>query len=107
MAEKTLKMTRTGLAVTGALAAAAIGLAAPVSAAPTEPQNAEDAIAQLKAEGYKVVVTQVGTAPLREAEVTAVRKGQSYSRIDAGAPVIGSTDNYATYQDRIVYVDVK
>ncbi|RAV09805.1 hypothetical protein DQP55_16730 [Mycolicibacterium sp. GF69] len=102
-----MKRTRIGLATTGALAAAAIGLAAPVSAAPAEPQNAEDTIAQLKAEGYRVVVTQVGTAPLRDAEVTAVREGQSYSRIDAGAPAIGSTDHYATYQDRIVYVDVK
>lgn len=101
-------MKRTGLAaVAGGLAAALIGLAAPVAAAPTGPQNAEDTISQLRAEGYRVVITQIGTAPLSEAEVVAVRKGQSYPRMDAGTPVIGGNDNYATYRDRIVYVDVK
>lgn len=101
-------MKKIGLAtVAGGLAAALIGLAAPVAAAPTEPQNAEDTIAELKAEGYTVIVTQIGTAPLSEAEVVAVREGQSYTRKDAGTPVTGSTDNYETYKDRTVYVDVK
>lgn len=101
-------MKKTGLAtVVAGLAAALIGLAAPVAAAPTGSQNAEDTIAQLRAEGYRVVVTQVGTAPLSEAEVTAVRKGPSYTRMDAGTTVVGGNENYFTYQDRTVYVDVK
>lgn len=101
-------MRKTALAtVAGGLAAALIGLAVPVAAAPTGPRNAQDTINQLKSEGYTVVVTQVGGAPLSEAEVVAVRQGPSFTRIDAGVPVIGSSHNYTTHQDRIVYVDVK
>ncbi|OBB44293.1 hypothetical protein [Mycobacterium sp. 852002-51961_SCH5331710] len=101
-------MRRTPIAaVAGGLAAALIGLAAPVAAAPTGPSNAQDTINQLRSEGYTVIVTQVGTAPLSEAQVVAVRKGPSHTKIDAGSPVIGSSHNYTTYEERTVYVDVK
>ncbi|MGE2721931.1 hypothetical protein [Mycolicibacterium celeriflavum] len=101
-------MRKSGIAaVASGLAAALIGLAAPVAAAPTGPQNAQDTINQLRSEGYTVIVTQVGTAPLGEAEVVAVRKGPTHTKIDAGTPVIGSSRNYTTHQERTVYVDVK
>ncbi|MFV9636011.1 hypothetical protein [Mycobacterium neumannii] len=101
-------MKKIGIAaVASGLAAGLIGLAAPVAAAPSGSQNAQDTINQLRSEGYRVVVTQVGTAPLSEAEVVAVREGPTFTRIDAGSPVIGSSDNYITHQDRLVYVDVK
>nr|WP_090338616.1 hypothetical protein [Mycolicibacterium malmesburyense]CRL66576.1 hypothetical protein CPGR_00023 [Mycolicibacterium malmesburyense] len=101
-------MRKSGIAaVASGLAAALIGLAAPVAAAPTGPQNAQDTINQLRSEGYTVIVTQVGTSPLSEAEVVAVRKGPTHTKIDAGTPVIGSSRNYTTQQERTVYVDVK
>ncbi len=93
-------------AVSG-LAAGLIALAAPVAAAPTGPDNAQQTIGQLRAQGYTVIVNRLGNAPLDQAEVVAVRRGQTFETIDAGAPLIGSSHNYRTVQDRIVYVDVK
>lgn len=102
-------MKKFGFAATvvSGLAAALIGLAGPASAAPTGTDNAEQTIGQLRAQGYTVVVNRLGNSPLNQAEVVAVRRGQTYSHIDAGAPLIGSSDNYTTVEDRIVYVDVK
>jgi hypothetical protein len=54
-----------------------------------------------------VIVNRLGSTPLDEAQVVAVRPGQTYTHIDAGQPVIGSERNYATVQDNIVYVDVR
>lgn len=54
-----------------------------------------------------MIVNRLGNAPLDQAEVVAVRRGQTFETIDAGAPLIGSSHNYTTVQDRIVYVDVK
>lgn len=94
-------------AVTSGLAAALIGLAVPAAAAPTGNDNAQQTIGQLRAQGYTVIVNRLGNAPLDQAVVVGVRKGQTYDMIDAGAPLIGSSHNYATVQDRIVYVDVR
>ena len=94
-------------AITSGLAAAIIGLAAPAVAAPTGPNNAEQTIGQLKSQGYTVVVNRLGNRPLDQAEVVAVRRGQSYATINAGQPIIGSSHNYVTEHSQIVYVDVK
>lgn len=94
-------------AVVAGLAAALIGLAAPVAAAPTGDTNAQDTIARLTSEGYTVIVNRFGNAPLDQAEVISIRPGSTFQRIDAGAPVLGRTDNYVAYQDRTVYVDVR
>ena len=102
-------MKKFGFAATvvSGLAAAVIGLAAPAVAAPSGPDNAQQTIGQLKSQGYTVVVNRLGNTPLDQAEVVAVRRGQTYTHIDAGQPVIGSDRNFATVQDNIVYVDVK
>ena len=102
-------MNKFGFAATvvSGLAAALIGLAAPASAAPSGSDNATQTIGQLRAQGYTVIVNRLGSTPLDEAEVVAVRPGQTYTHIDAGQPVIGSERNYATVQDNIVYVDVR
>jgi hypothetical protein len=94
-------------AVAGGLTAALIGLAAPAAAAPTGSANAEQTIGQLKSQGYTVIVNRLGSTPLDQAQVVAIRPGQSYSHLDAGAPVIGSSHNYTTVQENVVYVDVK
>jgi hypothetical protein len=88
----------------GVMSAAIIGLAAPADAAPTGPGNAQDTIDQLQADGYKVIVNRVGTTPLDQATVVAVRPGQTYSRTDSGTP---GDSLETTVTDKTVYVDVK
>ena len=90
--------------IAGGLSAAIIGLAAPASAAPTGPGNAQETISQLQADGYKVIVNRVGTTPLEQATVVAVRPGQTYSRTDSGTP---GDSLETTVTDKTVYVDVK
>jgi hypothetical protein len=88
----------------GGLTAAVLGLAAAAGAAPTGPGNAQDTINQLQAEGYKVIVNRIGTTPLDQATVVAVRRGQTYSRTDSGTP----GDSFeTTVTGKTVYVDVK
>jgi hypothetical protein len=103
-----MKMKKFGVATTVAagLAAAIIGLAAPAAAAPTGPGNAQQTISELQAQGYTVIVNRLGTAPLDQATVVAVRPGQTYSRTDTGVPGAGN-DIYTTVTDKTVYVDVK
>ena len=102
-------MNRIGFAtaVVGGFAAAIIGLAAPAAAAPSGSDNAVQTIGQLRSQGYTVIVNRLGNRPLDQADVVAVRPGQSYTHINAGQPVYGSQTNYSTVQDNIVYVDVK
>jgi hypothetical protein len=99
-------MKKFGLAtlVAGGLTAATLGLAAPAVAAPAGPDNAQDTINDLKADGYNVIVNRVGGTPLEEATVVAVRPGQTYSRTDSGNPG-DSLDTTVT--GKTVYVDVK
>jgi len=93
-------------AIVGGLAAAVIGLAAPASAAPAGPGSAQQTINELQAQGYTVIVNRLGTAPLDQASVVAVRTGQTYSRTDTGVPGAGN-DIHTTVTDKTVYVDVK
>lgn len=90
--------------VAGGLTAAVLGLAVPAVAAPSGPGNAQDTISSLQAQGYKVIVNRVGTAPLDQATVVAVRPGHTYSRTDSGNP---GDDLLTTVTDKTVYVDVK
>lgn len=87
-----------------ALTAAFLGLAAPALAAPTGPGNAQDTISKLEAQGYKVIVNRIGSAPLEQASVVAVRSGQTYSRTDHSGP---GDDLSTKLLNQTVYVDVK
>ena len=93
-------------AVVSGLAAAVIGLAAPAVAAPTGPGDAQQTIDVLRAQGYTVIVNRIGTVPLDQADVVAVRPGQTYSRTDTGVPGAGN-DIYTIVTDKTVYLDVK
>jgi hypothetical protein len=93
-------------AVVSGLAAATFGLTAPAAAAPTGPGNAQQTVNELQSQGYTVIVNRIGTAPLDQATVVAVRPGQTYSRTDSGVPGAGN-DIYTTVTDKTVYVDVK
>jgi hypothetical protein len=87
-----------------ALAAAIIGLAAPAQAAPTGPGSAQQTISDLQAQGYTVIVNRIGNAPLDQADVVAVRSGQTFSRTDHS----GAGDDLSTkLLSKTVYVDVK
>ena len=99
-------MKKLGLAIIAAsgLAAAVLGLATPAAAAPSGPGSAQDTISKLQSDGYNVIINRVGTTPLDQATVVAVRPGQTYSRTDSGNP----GDSLATtVTDKTVYVDVK
>ncbi|HEX3286840.1 MAG TPA: hypothetical protein VHT50_19860 [Mycobacterium sp.] len=99
-------MKKLGLATIAAsgLAAAVLGLATPAAAAPSGPGSAQDTISKLQSDGYNVIINRVGTTPLDQATVVAVRPGQTYSRTDSGNP----GDSLATtVTDKTVYVDVK
>jgi hypothetical protein len=89
----------------GAMAAAALGLAGAANAVPSGPNTAAQTVSQLQAEGFQVILNKVGTAPLDQCTVSAVRPGQTFSRMDSGAP--GAMDDIVTtVTGRTVYVDV-
>lgn len=96
--QKTAKGLGVATIAASGLAAAIIGLAAPSHAAPAGPDNAQQTISQLQRQGYVVIVNRLGSAPLDQATVVAIRPGQNYSRTD--------TLNSSVTQ-RTVYVDVK
>jgi hypothetical protein len=90
--------------VASGLVAAVLGLAAPADAAPSGPGNAQDTISQLESQGFNVIVNHVGSTPLEQASVVAVRPGHTFSRTDSGNP---GNDLLTTVTDKTVYVDVK
>ncbi len=94
--------------IASGLIAAVLGFAGPAAAAPSGPGNADQTISQLQAQGYKVIVNRIGSTPLDQATVVAVRPGQTYSRTDTGSGAPGSSDDLVTtVTGRTVYVDVK
>jgi hypothetical protein len=89
----------------GAIAAAALGLAGAAGAAPSGAVDALQTVGQLQARGFDVIVNKFGTAPLDQCSVSAVRPGQTFSRMDSGAP--GAMDDIVTTVTAMtVYVDV-
>ena len=89
----------------GAIATAALGLAGAAAAAPSGAIDASQAVGQLQARGFDVIVNKIGTAPLDQCVVSKVRPGQTFSRMDSGAP--GAMDDIVTTVTAMtVYVDV-
>ena len=89
----------------GVIAAAALGLAGAAGAAPSVAVDASQTLSQLEARGFDVIVNKLGTAPLDQCVVSAVRPGQTYSRMDSGAP--GAMDDIVTTVTAMtVYLDV-
>ncbi|UNB50380.1 hypothetical protein [Mycolicibacterium sp. YH-1] len=92
-------------AVAGALAAVMFSPVDLANAAPTGPQTVDQVVEQLRAQGYHVILSRVGTAPLDHCSVSAVRPGHTYSRTDSGAPGAGN-DIVTTVTDMTAIVDV-
>jgi hypothetical protein len=89
----------------GVLASTAVGLAGTAAAAPSGPSSVDSTINQLQTQGYQVVVNRIGTAPLDQCTLSAVRPGQTFSRTDSGAPGAGD-DVVTTVTGRTVYIDM-
>jgi hypothetical protein len=91
--------------IAGALAAAAVGSPGVAAAAPSGTVDASQTVGQLQAHGFDVIVNKLGTAPLDNCVVSAVRPGHTFSRMDSGAP--GAMDDIVTTVTAMtVYVDV-
>ncbi len=95
--------------IAGALVAGVIGLAAgPVGTAAASPSpvgNAQQTIDELRAQGYRVIVSRLSNRPLTEANVVGVRHGQDYSQ----NWIIDDEDRdyvYNALAGRTVYVEV-
>lgn len=99
-------MKKFGIATVAAsaLAAALIGLAAPVQAAPSGPGSAQQTISELESQGYHVIVNRIGNAPLDKATVVAIRPGHTYTQTDSLG--VGGDLNTRVI-NKTVYVDVK
>lgn len=100
----TMKKLGFAALVAGGVGAAIVGVAAPAQAAPAGPGSAEQTISQLQAQGYNVIVNRVGSTPLSEATVVAIRPGQTYSRTDSAGP---GDSVRTTITGQTVYVDVQ
>ena len=85
-----------------AFAAAFIGLAGPAAAAPTGPGNAEQAIEELRSQGYRVQVNRLNDVPLDEARVVSVSPNAS-TRPNA---VRSNDKNNSTFSPTVT-IDVK
>ncbi len=91
--------------VAGAIASAVLGLAGAAGAAPSGAADASQTVNQLQARGFNVIVNKLGTTPLDQCVVSAVRPGQTFTRMDSGAP--GAMDDIVTtVTARTVHVDV-
>jgi len=86
-----------------AMAAGLIGLAVPAQAAPSGPGNALQTIERLQKQGYHVIVNRIGNAPLEQANVVAVRPGQTFSTTDS----MGGGSLKTRVFGQTVYVDVE
>lgn len=94
----------TSLAAGGALACAALALAGTTTAAPSGPSSAGAVVSRLEAQGFNVIVSRVDTTAV-DCTVSAVRRGQTFSRIDSGVP--GAQDDLVnTVTNKTVYVDL-
>lgn len=92
-------------AAAGALAAVMFSSVDTANAAPAGPQTVDQVVGQLRAEGYRVILSRVGTAPLDRCSVSAVRPGSTYSRTDSGFPGAGN-DIVTSVTSMTAYVDL-
>lgn len=98
------KITFAATAAAG-LSAAILGLAAPAAAAPSG-SDAQQTISQLEADGNRVIVNRLSSAPLSQAEVVAVRPGPA---LRGTVPNAGYNDDnrQGVVTGQVYYVDVR
>lgn len=84
------------------LAVGALALAGPAAAAPSGTGSAQQTIKQLEDEGYRVILSRVGSGSIGDCNVKAVRPGRDITELKA-APR-GNTEERVRYTT--VYVDL-
>jgi hypothetical protein len=89
---KMKKVTFATIAAAG-LAGVTFGLTSPASAAPTDVGTAQDTINSLQAQGYTVIVNKIGSGPLSQCTVSAIKPGHTTTRTDSGVP--GAQGDYS------------
>jgi hypothetical protein len=67
--------------------------------------TASETVSTLQAQGLHVIVNKVGAAPLDQCVVNSVRPGQTFERMDSGAPG-AMNDIVTTVTAKTVYVDL-
>jgi hypothetical protein len=91
----------------GAIAAAALGFAGAAGAAPMGP-SVSQTVKNLQSQGFNVIVNKSGDTPLEQCAVSAVRPGQTYTRMESEVP--GPDDRgvgiVTTVLAKTVYLDV-
>jgi hypothetical protein len=90
-----------GTAVIGAVAVGGLVIVPTAGAAPTGPSNIETTVKNLQAQGYNVIVNRIGSAPLSQCTISAVRPGQTFSTVDSRASGSPTT----TIISKTVFVD--
>ncbi|MBU9763474.1 hypothetical protein FR943_06405 [Mycobacterium sp. TNTM28] len=82
-------------------------LATPAGAAPTETSPSQT-ISELQGQGYRVILSKVGTKAVDDCTVSAVRQGRSVTgpQIPVGAAGITSFNPGQNLQYTTVYVDL-
>lgn len=84
------------------LAVGALAVAGPAAAAPGGTGSAQQTINQLEDEGYRVILSRVGSGSISDCNVKAVRPGRDITELKA-APR-GNTEERVRYTT--VYVDL-
>lgn len=106
-----MKKSALAIAIGAAATAAVVGLATPALAAPTGAGNAQETIASLEAQGYKVIVNRLSQAPLDQANVVSVGTGPTFSKTDqnkkAGETYTGYDRQFAPDNVKTVHVYVR
>ncbi|MCF6390702.1 hypothetical protein L2K20_27360 [Mycobacterium sp. MBM] len=91
--------------VAAGLVAGIVGLAAPAAATPETSGTAQQTIDELRAQGYRVIVSRLSNRPLSEANVVGIRQGQDFSQ----NWIVDDEDRdyvYNALAGQTVYVDV-
>ncbi|MGA9375620.1 MAG: hypothetical protein ACSLE7_07020 [Mycobacterium sp.] len=97
-------MHKHGFVVAG-LAAIIVGFAVPAAATPAVSGTAQQTIDELRAQGYRVIVSRLSSRPLSEANVIGIRQGQDFRQ----NWIIDDDDRNYVYNSlavQTVYVDV-
>ncbi|WP_234815732.1 hypothetical protein [Mycolicibacterium boenickei] len=92
------------IAVAAAAALSGLCSSAPAAAAPTGQTSAQATIAELEAQGFRVILNKVGNAPMDQCTVTAVRQGTDVKHSWVQRGPTGRVNNLVRYTT--AYVDL-
>ena len=103
---KTMKQFLSSFVSAMVLGAATLGLTPTASAAPAGPSSIDVTVDQLRAQGYDVIVSQIGDGPKEQCTLGSVRPGHEYSRTVSGIPGEPGDALETVVLSKTVYVDV-